>query len=243
MRLTAKTDTGKTRLDNQDDYRASIQGEGNAWMVVCDGMGGANGGSTASGLAVGLVEERCTVLELAECDPDETLQLAGQMVQEANTLVYETSLGDAALRGMGTTMVLALVTKGELCLASVGDSRAYLYRQGQLRQLTRDHSMVQELVEKGVITQQEANTHPQKNVITRAVGIQPQVEADLIRQPLQPQDMVLLCTDGLTNAVSLTTIEGILQSGSFYENAGQLVEQVLCKEEQDNTTVLLLSLS
>ncbi len=241
MRLTAKTDKGKVRTENQDDYRAAIQCAGYAWAAVCDGMGGAAGGTTASGIAATLAEERCTALHLEGCTPEQVQLEIHRLVQDANTLVYERSLQEPLLYGMGTTMVVAMVT-GRVCtIAAVGDSRAYLYRDGRLRQITRDHSMVQELVEKGVITQQEADTHPQKNVITRAVGIQPQVEVDLFEVPLQPQDMLLLCTDGLTNALRIEQIEGILADTAFYDSTGCLMDQVLEKDEQDNTTVVLLS--
>ena len=188
MRLVAKTDVGKLREENQDDYRASIVADGCAWAVVCDGMGGANGGAAASSLAVTLVEERCRTLALAESTPQQLLEAAAEIAAAANSRVYAQACQQPALRGMGTTMVLALVANGLCTLASVGDSRVYLYREGALRQLTKDHSMVQEMVERGMISQQEADVHPQKNVITRAVGIQPQVAADCMQIALHKEE-------------------------------------------------------
>lgn len=242
MRLSAKTDMGHTRTENQDDYRASLQGRQAAWAVVCDGMGGAAGGSIASALAVGLAQQQCAAMRLADSTPQEDAQAACQLIQLANAKVYQAAAQDAALFGMGTTMVVALVHDGVCALAWAGDSRAYLYRDGMLRQLTRDHSMVQELVEKGVITIEEAAAHPRKNVITRAVGVHPQVEPETLLQPVQPGDILLLCTDGLTNAVPLPEIEGVLHSTPFYECANGLIERVLLRAEQDNATVVLLEI-
>lgn len=241
MRLVASTDIGKTRDENQDDYRASIQGENTAWAVVCDGMGGAAGGAAASGLAVGLAQQTLIGKSLGELDAEGLQQLGGALVREANTRVYQCSLHQPELRGMGTTMVVVLAANNVCSIASVGDSRAYLFRDGTLCQLTRDHSMVQELVEKGIITPEEASIHPQRNVITRAVGIQSTLEVDTLSFELKSSDVVLICTDGLTNAVDESTIEGILSSAPFYNQAALLIQQVLRREEQDNSTVVLLS--
>ena len=243
MRLVAKTDVGKLREENQDDYRASIVADGCAWAVVCDGMGGANGGAAASSLAVTLVEERCRTLALAESTPQQLLEAAAEIAVAANSRVYAQACQQPALRGMGTTMVLALVANGLCTLASVGDSRVYLYREGVFRQLTKDHSIVQEMVERGMISQQEADVHPQKNVITRAVGIQPQVAADCMQVALHKEDMLLLCTDGLTNALTAEQIEDVLRLSSFYDSAARLIDGVLQGEAQDNATVVLLSMA
>ena len=215
MRLVAKTDVGKLREENQDDYRASIVVDGCAWAVVCDGMGGANGGAAASSLAVTLVEERCRTLALAESTPQQLLEAAAEIAAAANSRVYAQACQQPTLRGMGTTMVLALVANGLCTLASVGDSRVYLYREGALRQLTKDHSMVQEMVERGMISQ----------------------------QALHKEDMLLLCTDGLTNALRAEQIEGVLRSSSFYDSAARLIDGVLQGEAQDNATVVLLSMA
>ncbi len=242
MRLTARTDKGKVRSDNQDDYRASLQEKECAWAVVCDGMGGANGGSVASETAVSLVEDLCIQTELCSLCAQERADLAAELVAQANEQVFFQASQDPSLQGMGTTMVLALLSEGHCTLASVGDSRAYRFHDGKLEQLTTDHSMVQELVDKGLLTRQEAEHHPRKNVITRAVGIHPTVESDIICAELEPEDMLLLCTDGLTNALGIEQIEGILQDVPFYNTAEQLIQAVLQQDEQDNTTVVVLSL-
>ena len=241
MRITARTDKGKVRSENQDDYRASLQENNCAWAVVCDGMGGAAGGSTASSLAVTAVEERCTALRIGEMTQQEIVDLAFELVETANAKVFREAQREETLTGMGTTMIFAVVQDRLCSIASVGDSRAYLYREGVLRQLTKDHSMVQEMVDKGMLSQQEAEHHPRKNVITRAVGIQPDIAADIFRFELRDKDILLLCSDGLSNALKLGEIEGILRSVPFYDMAEHLVEQVLQLDEQDNTTVVLIS--
>ena len=242
MRITARTDKGKVRSENQDDYRASIQEKGCAWAVVCDGMGGASGGSTASALAVSLIEEHCMQLRLCEKSPADLVELAMQLVEDANRRVFHAAQQDRSLQGMGTTMIFTALTGRMCCIASVGDSRAYLYREGVLCQLTKVQSMVQELVDKGVLSQQEAEHHPRKNVITRAVGIQPDIEADILQLELLEGDILLLCSDGLSNALSSSDIEGILRAETFYDTAEHLVDEVLKLDEQDNTTVVLISM-
>lgn len=242
MRIAARTDVGKVRLENQDDYRASIQEECNAWIAVCDGMGGANGGSVASELAVTCVEEICTKVRLSSLFKEESKALCEKLIAESNACVYEASLSEPSLRGMGTTAVYAVVTGKQCCLTWVGDSRAYLWRNNSLSKITTDHSMVQEMVDKGMLTVEEAEKHPQKNVITRAVGIHPQIEADTIQFELQGEDILLVCTDGLTNALKSVQIEEILRSVPFYEVPEQLIDAVLAQDEQDNTTVVLLSM-
>lgn len=242
MRLAARSDVGKVRLENQDDYRASIQEDCNAWIVVCDGMGGANGGCIASELAVTCVEEICSKIRLSSLSKEEARVLCEKLIAESNTCVYEASVSDHSLRGMGTTAVVAAVTGKQCCLTWVGDSRAYLWRNNSLRKITTDHSMVQEMVDKGMLTVEEAERHPQKNVITRAVGIHPQIEADTVQFDLQHDDMLLVCTDGLTNALNSEQIEEILRSVPFYEVPEKLIDAVLAQDEQDNTTVVLLSM-
>lgn len=241
MQISAKTDVGKVRQENQDDYRAGIQQDGSVWAVVCDGMGGANGGSVASSLAVNWVEQCCTDKLFASFSAEELEKAAVEMIRQANQQVHQQALRNQALQGMGTTMVVALSNGRQTCIAWVGDSRAYLLQNDKLTQLTRDHSMVQDLVEKGMLTPRQAAEHPQKNVITRAVGIHTDVEVGTLCLEVNKQEVLLLCTDGLTNALETEEIEGILRDEPFYKEAECLIAGVLKKEEQDNATVVLLA--
>src|SRR5512142_2428467 len=184
-----KSDTGRQRRANEDSFfvRAPL-------FVVADGMGGAQAGEVASRLAAdafaaGLPDEG---------SPEERLEAR---VHAANARIHEVSQEDRALNGMGTTLTAAYLDGDELALAHVGDSRAYLLRDGALTRLTRDHTLVEELVRRGELTEQEAAEHPQRSIITRALGPEPDVDVDLQTHPVQVGDVVLLCSDGLTGMI------------------------------------------
>ena len=204
MKLAGKTDVGRVRQDNQDDYRAGELPGDAAWALVCDGMGGARGG------------------------------------REASQCVFQKALREESLAGMGTTAVCALVRGGKAYLSHAGDSRAYLYRDGKLAQLTHDHSYVQELVDCGTITQEQAEHHPQKNIITRALGVDYRLEPEFTTVALQAGDVLLLCTDGLTNAVPTEQLEQLLRSGSFYDLPDVLIRTANENGGPDNITALLV---
>ena len=172
MKLAGKTDVGRVRQDNQDDYRAGELPGDAAWLLVCDGMGGARG--------------------------------------------------------------------GKVFLCHAGDSRAYLYRDGRLAQLTHDHSYVQELVDCGTITVEEAEHHPQKNIITKALGVDYRLDSEFTTAPLQKGDILLLCSDGLTNAVPREQLEQLLRTGRFYDLPDLLIRTANENGGPDNITALLL---
>lgn len=240
MKLTAKTDIGRGRTENQDNYRAGVLSDGTVWAVVCDGMGGANGGAVASRLAADAMEEELTA---AFEDAGEDKGVSGvqeQAVKKANEAVYLCARQNVSMAGMGTTIVSAVIRKGILHLSHVGDSRAYLYRDGTLELLTRDHSMVQALVEKGSITEEEAYRHPGKNLITRALGVGPEVEAEAVAVRIKQDDIVLLCSDGLSNYVAAEEMTGILRDTPFFETANTLIEAALAAQGNDNITALLI---
>ena len=169
MRITAKTDIGNGRAENQDNYRA-LQYPGDlTWAVVCDGMGGAKSGQTASRIGVELLRDAAEKqLETLPEKQEKEFLLAS--IQGANRKIYERSLADSAMSGMGTTVVQAVVRGGVAHFAHMGDSRAYLFHHDQLQQITRDHSYVQEMVDSGKLSAEEAERHPKKNLITRAMG-------------------------------------------------------------------------
>ena len=170
MKLAGKTDVGLVRQDNQDDYRAGQLPGDAAWALVCDGMGGARGGREASQSACDVIE-RCFQEHYNKCLPGEEELFLKRTLVSANRFVFQKSIREESLAGMGTTAVCALVRSGKAYLCHAGDSRAYLFRDGSLAQLTHDHSYVQELVDCGTITVEEAEHHPQKNIITRALGV------------------------------------------------------------------------
>lgn len=240
MKLVAKTDIGNQRMENQDSYRAGRRPDDLIWGVVCDGMGGARGGRLASTMAVDTWEK--AVMEIVDDvrNPAEGMDLLQIAVDEANRVVYEKAKAVPKLHGMGTTAVGVIVHHGVAQYVHVGDSRAYLYRDGAIAQLTKDHSMVQELVEEGFLTEEEAENHPRKNLITRALGVTQDVDADFGETAVKPQDILLLCSDGLSNFVTAQEIGQTLEQVPFFDTAQVLVEKALKAGGADNITVLLM---
>lgn len=240
MKLTGKTDVGQVRQENQDDYRAGELPGNAVWALVCDGMGGAKGGREASRMACDVIEE-CFREHYNKCLPGEEEAFLKKSLVSANRAVFQKAMKDESLAGMGTTAVCALVRAGKVYLCHAGDSRAYLYRGGQLIQMTHDHSYVQELVDCGTITQEEAEQHPQKNIITRAIGVDYRLEPEFTVADLAKGDLLLLCSDGLTNAVHKQQLEELLHTGPFYELPDHLIRAANENGGSDNITALLLS--
>ncbi len=223
-----KTDTGRQRRGNEDSSyaRAPV-------FVVADGMGGAQAGEVASQLAVQAFEQGLP----ANGTPEERLSV---VVQRANRSIYDTARGDARLDGMGTTVTAAYLGPEELVLAHVGDSRAYRFRDGELARLTEDHSLVEELLRGGKLTEEEALDHPQRSIITRALGPEPIVEVDTFTYPVRPGDIFLLCSDGLTSMISEQLIAEVLaQSTSLPAAAQRLIDEANAAGGRDNITVVL----
>jgi len=226
-----RTDVGRQRSANEDSLvvRPPL-------FAVADGMGGAKAGEVASAVAVEAVEAAKESGEPAEA------QLAG-IVREANRRIYDLAVADESRRGMGTTLTLAKLHGDEVSLAHVGDSRAYRMRGGELEQLTRDHSLVAELERSGQITPEAAEHHPQRSIITRALGPEPDVEVDTYTLTGREGDLFLICSDGLTSMISDDEVGSILRSaGSLDEAADALVRAANQSGGKDNITVILFRL-
>jgi PPM family protein phosphatase len=226
-----RTDVGRQRTANEDSLVVSPP-----LFAVADGMGGAKAGEVASAVAVKAVEEARESTEPAEA------QLAG-IVRDANRRIYELAVADESRRGMGTTLTLAKVHEDEVSLAHVGDSRAYRMRDGDLSQLTRDHSLVAELERSGQITAEAAEHHPQRSIITRALGPEPEVEVDTYTLAGRAGDVFLICSDGLTSMISDDEVGSIVRSASSLEEAANAL--VLAANQsggKDNITVILFRL-
>ena len=241
MKLAGKTDVGRVRQDNQDDYRAGKLPGDAAWLLVCDGMGGARGGREASQSACNIIERCFQEQYTSKCLPGEEETFLKKTLLSANRFVFQKAMQDESLAGMGTTAVCALVRSGRIFLCHAGDSRAYLYRDGKLTQLTHDHSYVQELVDCGTITEEEAEHHPQKNIITKALGVDYRLEPEVTSVQLQAKDLLLLCSDGLTNMVPVEQMEQLLAQGPFYDLPDRLVDAANENGGSDNITALLLA--
>ena len=226
-----RTDVGRQRTANEDSLFVSPP-----VFAVADGMGGAKAGEVASAVAVEAVEAAGESSEPTEA------QLAG-IVRDANRRIYELAVADESRRGMGTTLTLAKVHGDEVSLAHVGDSRAYRMREGELSQLTRDHSLVAELERSGQITAEAAEHHPQRSIITRALGPEPDVEVDTYTLAGRDGDLFLICSDGLTSMISDEEVASILRSASSLDVAANaLVRAANQSGGKDNITVILFRL-
>lgn len=239
MIIAGKTDRGKVRQTNQDDYAAGQLPGGAAYAVVCDGMGGANGGNVASSTAVKVVSDAIVEEYSEKLDPQGIKKLIALAVGRANTAVYEMSREKPELFGMGTTVVAAVVSGGFVTVAHAGDSRAYLMNGG-MEKLTRDHSIVQEMLENGRITQDEALTHPQKNIITRALGVEESLDIDFCVSPFGEGSALIICTDGLTNLIADDTIRSVVTEAPPEQCAETLVGMANDNGGSDNITVVVI---
>lgn len=244
MRLFGVTDVGRHRKDNQDSC-AFRELDGAALLVVCDGMGGAQAGGVASSVAVesfsAAVEERFA--QGSRDDPEWWEDVLAEACGLANRKVYELARTNPEYQGMGTTLVAALALPGESYVVNVGDSRCYLMENGMIRQVTVDHSLVQLLVDRGEITAEEARRHPQKNLITRALGVEPTVACDLLRVETGQDSRLLLCSDGLSNVLpDPVLLQTSLEEREPEELCRRLLDMTLEQGAPDNVTVVLAQL-
>jgi protein phosphatase len=227
----ARTDTGRARSANEDSYWVH-----SPLFVLADGMGGAQAGEVASQTAVGVFSDQGGLPD----GPGTYEERLAALVAQANGRVYSQAQSDDQFAGMGTTLTVAYVGEDDLAIAHVGDSRFYVLRDGELEQLTEDHSLVGELVRRGQISAEEAEDHPQRSIITRALGIEGEVTVDHFSWPVRDDDVFLLCSDGLTGMVSDAGVgEIIAQAPSLAVAAQQLVAAANEAGGRDNITVIL----
>jgi PPM family protein phosphatase len=227
------TDPGRKRRRNEDSFVIDPP-----LFAVADGMGGAQAGEVASRLAAAAFRE---FHDADDLDPQARL---AAIVQEANRRIYERASGDAQVSGMGTTITAALVAADELVIGHVGDSRAYRLRAGKFEQLTDDHSLVADLVRSGRITPEEADAHPQRSVITRALGTDREVDVDTFTVAVETDDLFLLCSDGLTTMIDDEEIRDLVTRADDLEQAGKgLVKAANKAGGEDNITVVLFRLA
>lgn len=240
MKIYSQTDTGRVRDNNQDSFAAAHLSTTASFAVVCDGMGGANGGNVASALAVKIISESFIRNFRNNMTDSSVRMLMESAIATANSTVLSAAAKNPDYKGMGTTVVSVLVNGGQVTLAHLGDSRAYLYTQDHLSLLTHDHSVIQSMIDTGQITENEARYHPNKNVITRALGVNKNVDIDFNSISLQPGDILLLCTDGLTNYVEKERIEYLLKNTQPNLFADTLIHAANSSGGGDNITAVLL---
>lgn len=241
MQISSGTDVGRVRANNEDAFDAGFMPDGTAWAVVCDGMGGHEGGEVASAIAVETIVKAIK----SGYETDMGLKRARNMLvygfEQANDLILEKSAADERLSGMGCTVVAAVMTGSDAVIAHVGDSRAYGVTDGVMVQITRDHSYVQQLVDAGLITHADARIHPQRNMITRALGVGRDLMADIDVFPMAQDSKLLLCTDGLSGLVDDAYLCERLDAPFAPDLADKLIETANERGGTDNITAVVIA--
>jgi serine/threonine protein phosphatase PrpC len=241
LEVAELTDVGRRRDSNEDNLTRlvpkdpKIMDQKGAIFVVADGMGGHAAGEVASEIAVETIRE-----EYYEAPSEDVAEALLRAIKQANQVIYERATEQAGRAGMGTTCVAVVARGGVAYIANVGDSRVYLIRDGQMRQVTHDHSWVAEQVRAGMLTEEQARTHAHRNVITRALGTQPEVEADLFIEPIQDGDLFLLCSDGLSGPVPDPDLNRIVLAVPPQEAVRDLIDQANEQGGPDNITAVLV---
>ena len=238
MEIAIKSDVGQRRTLNEDAAGYFLNTQNVPLIVVCDGIGGHNAGDVASSMALMTIGQAWEKSYFE--DMEEAYQWLVKKIEEANDVILSRSTQYADLYGMGTTLVAACVIGNQLMIANVGDSRAYVLRNFQLKQLTEDQSLVNALLKSGEITPEEAEHHPNKNIVTQSLGVTSAVEIDFVRMTVKEEDILLLCSDGLSDMLSLEEIRNVL---NHYSDLEQQVEKAVQAANEsggrDNITVAI----
>ncbi|MBP1758015.1 MAG: protein phosphatase [Firmicutes bacterium] len=236
------TDRGVLRSQNQDCCAYEGNGQDRAWGVVCDGMGGAKAGDIASRIGIEVFREYMTQ-KAKESEPEKWGELLREAVEKGNHVIHHCAMTDRDCQGMGTTLVGAFLEKEVATVINVGDSRAYHINEQGINRVTRDHSIVEALVARGSITPEQARVHPQKNLITRALGTSRTVESDVYETTLKIGDWLLLCSDGLINEMRDDEIhQAVIGERDPEAACTKLLDIALAREASDNVTILAFRL-
>ena len=240
MQVFAKSDIGRERKTNEDFYYVSKPEDKIRLFILADGMGGYNGGEIASKLAVQTAKNYIeNNFKDIEKDKDSIIQLLGSSMEYANMVVYEKSKETPELQGMGTTLEICLIYNNKAYIGHVGDSRIYRVRKQFIRKLTQDHSYVQKLVKEGTITKEQAEHHPQKNMLMKALGCNAFVEPDVMVKGFLKDDIIIMCSDGLSNLVDQETIYE-MASKNIEQGTKDLVQLAKDRGGYDNITVVII---
>lgn len=243
LQIGFKCNRGVVRKNNED---ACFVIPNQDVYIVADGVGGNNSGEIASSTAVESLASFVKANDLGLCgSPDEIFGFFTEALDIANRRVFEMGIEDSACRGMASTVVMSYINGGSAYLANVGDSRAYLFRNGRLKRITKDHTYVNELIDQGVITEKEAESHSQKNVITKAIGAEAEVEPDFYKVGLARGDIMLLCTDGLYGEVGEDRMADMLRLAvskdvKMNDLCGAFVDEAILAGGRDNITVICI---
>lgn len=239
MKYSVMTDKGIKRATNQDSCFVECLSEKSCFAVVCDGMGGGNAGNVASDIAVKTISQRVNLAWRTDMGIASAQNILTTAISAANICVYDEAQTSAELNGMGTTVVAAIILNGKMVIAHAGDSRAYIAGK-ELKRVTKDHSLVQNMVDAGELTVTQAQHHPDKNYITRALGIEEHLETDFTQCDFSAGEKLLLCSDGLTNFVSEDEIFQILTQYPTEETAQLLIDKANANGGGDNITAVII---
>lgn len=242
MKYYSKTHIGLVRTENQDRVWTGTLGENEeaVALVVCDGMGGENAGGFASQMTIDLISERIKNGFRSSNNRNFIRNLLITSVTAANSLVYDKARSDADKHGMGTTCVAAIVYNERAYIINVGDSRAYHIFDDNIQQITKDHTQIRRLIERGQITEEESKTHPQRNCITRAVGASRDITPDYFEIDLEKGDILLLCSDGLHSYGDDGEIAGIIINNPLHKSCDLLIDYTLNNGGRDNVSVAVI---
>lgn len=240
--MSSLCDPGRVRAENEDCLATRPE---LGLAVLADGMGGHQAGEVASRMAVDLITEYVAHARIGGRQEPDRRQTLTEAIEKANTAVYQSAQIRPDYKGMGSTVVVAIFSGDRLCIGHVGDSRIYRWRRGALEQMTKDHSVVQELVNRGLFTPEEARQSLSKNLVTRALGVDPTVEAEMMDAVVEPDDIYLLCSDGLTDVVSDEEIANILhrEHSDLDIAVKQLIDRANEQGGPDNVSAILVRVS
>jgi len=242
MRFAVKTDKGMVRDIYEDSYRIITGYSGIPdTFIVADGMGGHNSGEVASKMAVDFVSNEILKTPGMFSNKDDILRCISDLMQKANSVVYESSLQNIENFGMGTTLIIAVACEDKLYIGHIGDSRVYLIRGDEMHKITTDHSYIEELIKTGSLTREEAQNHPKKHVITRALGCSEEIIVDTYLSDIKDGDAFIICTDGLTNMLEEEEIKRIVKN---IDDIDAVCEELVRKTNEnggmDNVTVIVI---
>ncbi len=240
MHIFGATDIGTKRQTNQDSFINTVLSGNAVLSVVCDGMGGANAGNIASNMAANTITEYIKRSFVPTLKPSSIKNLLSSAIDTANSEILDKAQSGPEFSGMGTTAVVTLIIGSTAYIAHVGDSRAYHIKDDKVTQLTRDHSVVQTLIETGHLTADEAKNHPERNVITRAIGIMPSVESDYTEVAID--GILLICTDGVSNVITEQQLTDCVNKASFEELPKTIIDLANSLDSGDNVTACVVSL-
>lgn len=243
LEFGVRSDRGEVRQINEDSYNILINKNQKPYcFIIADGMGGHNSGEVASKMVVELMTEYIQNDYMKLLNGENISDIMKKMIKKANKEVFNNANSNISNRGMGTTLLLAYIRENKIFIGHVGDSRAYRIRENQIQRVTTDHSYVEELVQTGKVTREEAEKHPKKNIVTRAIGCFENVEIDTSEYNMVNGDIYLLCTDGLTNMLNENTIKEVVNRSKHPQKAcNKLIHLTNEKGGYDNTTIIIFS--